>query len=132
MRSLLASLLLATLGAVSVTLAVPATSTAQTNQTTVHHHRTHHPAPKPRVVTHSHRVVHRHVVVHRTIHRLPVHHRIVRHPVVRHPIHHPHAVITRRTTTIHRGTVRHVTVVRRHTTLCQQVMVHQHWVQRCR
>jgi hypothetical protein len=77
--------------------------------------------------------VHHHVIV-----RHPVHTSLVRrraslhHPHHVLPAHSHHAVIVHGRSAPHRPVVRHATVVRRHAALCQQVMVHQHWVQHCR
>jgi hypothetical protein len=108
-RSAFPSLLIA--GAASLALAVPAASAAQAGATPV-------PARPP--VHHHHRIVRHPIVVPRhplrhAIHPLAPHHR---HPAILHGAPHP--------------IVRHAPVARRHAALCQQVLVHQHWVQRCR
>ena len=123
MRSLFAGLLLVSLGAASVALAVPTASTVQTGHAPpIHHHRKHH-----RPIVH-HRVVPHHPVRHPpTHHHLPLHH-----PLHHHVTHHRHPVIAHGAPTSHHRTVHHVAAARRHTELCQQVMVHQHWVQHCR
>jgi hypothetical protein len=87
-----------------------------------HHHRHHHQAAAPSRHRHHHgrwaapashgrRHSHRH---HATPYARGHHHRALGHLAWRHSRHVRHAA------------------VHRHTQLCQQVMIHEHWVSRCR
>ncbi len=129
MKNQFASRLRVMLGAVSAALAVASASDAQTSH--LHHHA------KPLIhhgrIGHHHIVVHHHVIAHHRAQPGHARRRVVSHHPVPVPlVHHRHSVIVHRVPAYRGPVVRQMAPARRHAALCQQVMIHQHWVQHCR